>query len=650
MQENRDRAYLQLIHTLLNCPNGHEPQILQDNSELLDRGFLETCESVAAKLAAQGGENGANFLRNLVSHLGQFIDMNDDGDSNNSQGENPQEYAKFILELLQAQQASKGDIKVIYPMLDGRQHLLNARFAETLQQVAQRLLDGENAETISSIVSLLENLSIRISNFPRGNRANNIEIAIAGYQIVSNNREPGKEDWARTQNNLGSSYGKRIRGKKAENIEQEIGFYERALTVYTLEDFPEDWAWTQNNLAAAYTDRINGLRAENLERAIGFCEATLTVYTLEDFPEKWAMIQYNLANAYNKRINGSRAENLERAIGFCEAALTVRTLDDFPEDWAETQNNLAVAYRNRINGSRVENLERAIGFHEATLRVRTLENFPQDWALIQHNLALTYFHRIKGSQDQNLGRAIGFYEAALTVYTLQDFPEQWAMTQNSLANAYSNRNTVYIFKDLEDWVAETQNNLANAYNQIINGSRANNLEQAIGFYEAALTVYTLQDFPKEWADTQHNLAITYSNRINGSRAENLERAIAFFDAALTVRTLKDFPIDNVQTLNNLGLTYLVKLDYINQEKPEDTNQKAATLQSAYDTFKNAILRASKLRELESGDETKQKHDLQWDRLYQGMVQVCLDRKSNQEALLYAEANKARNLAEVIAQK
>ena len=55
MEETRIAAYEQLIHTLLNCPNGDEPQILQDNSELLDRGFLETCESVAAKLAAQGG-------------------------------------------------------------------------------------------------------------------------------------------------------------------------------------------------------------------------------------------------------------------------------------------------------------------------------------------------------------------------------------------------------------------------------------------------------------------------------------------------------------------------------------------------------------------------------------------------------------------
>ncbi len=531
MEENRDRAYLQLIHTLLNCPNGDEPQILQDNSELLDRGFLEACESVAANLAAQGGENGANFLRNLASQLGQFIDMNDDGDSNNSQDENPQEYANFLLELLQAEQDSNSDIKVIYPMLGQRQHLLNSRFAETLQQVAQRLLDGENAETISSIVGVIENLSFHISNFPRGNRANNIAIAITGYQIVLNNREPGSEKYAQTQ----------------------------------------------NNLANAYSDRINGSRAQNLERAIDFYQAALTVYTLEDFPEDWAMTQNNLANAYSDRINGSRAQNLERAIGFFDSALTVLTLEDFPEKWATTQHNLATTYSNRINGDRADNLE----------------------------------------------LAIGFYDAALTVYTLEDFPEQWAATQNNLA-------TAYLYK--------------------INGSRAENLERAIGFFNESLTVYTLENFPEKWALTQHNLATAYSNRINGARAENLELAIAFYEAALTVRTLEAFPLENVETLNNLGWAYLAKLDNINREKPEDTTQKAETLQSAYDTFKNAITGASKLRELESGDETKQKHDLQWDRLYQGMVQVCLDRESNQEALEYAEANKARNLAEVIAQK
>ena len=218
MEENRAQAYLQLIHTLLNCPNGEEPQILQDNSELLDRGFLETCELVASTLAEQGGENGANFLRNLASQLWQLIDMNDNGDNKKSAGENFQEYANFFLELLQAEQESKGDIAVIYPMLDRRQHLLNARFAEILQQVAQKLIAGENSETISSIIGLIENLSNHISEFPSGNRADNIEIAITGYEIVLNNREPGSEKWTQTQNNLATAYNNRVNGSLAENL------------------------------------------------------------------------------------------------------------------------------------------------------------------------------------------------------------------------------------------------------------------------------------------------------------------------------------------------------------------------------------------------------------------------------------------------
>ncbi|MEG5138552.1 CHAT domain-containing protein, partial [Microcoleus sp. A6-C6] len=296
---------------------------------------------------------------------------------------------------------------------------------------------------------------------------------------------------------------------------------------------------------------------------------------------------------------------------------------DFREDWATTLNNLAGAYLYRINGSRAENLERAIEFYEDALTVYTIEDFRERWAGIQNNLAGAYLYRINSSRAENLERAIELYEAALTVRTLEDFPEYWATTQNNLGEAYRNR---------------------------INGSRTENRERAIEFSKAALTVRTFEDLPEKWAETQNNLANAYYSRINGSRAENLERAIEFYDSALTVRTLEDFPIDNVDTLNNLGWTYLDKLACINQEKPADTNQKAATLQSAYDTFKTAIVRASKLRELESGDETKQKHDLQWDKLYKGMVQICLDRKSNQEALEYAEANKARNLAELIAQK
>ncbi|WP_293125979.1 CHAT domain-containing protein [Microcoleus sp. bin38.metabat.b11b12b14.051] len=653
MDETRAQAYLQLIHTVLTCPNGDEAQILQDNSELLDREFMQACESVAGTLTQQGQDNQANLLRNLARQVGQFLGMNDGGDSDNSEGENPQEYANFILELLQAEQDSNSDIKVIYPMLAGRQHLLNDRFAEILQQVAQNLI-AEHPEAIELIVALIGNLSINIYEFPRGNRANNLEIAITGYQIVLNNRQPGSEKYAQTQNRLAVAYSNRIKGLRTDNLELAIGIYEAALTVYTLEDFSEDWAMTQNNLALAYWERISGLRAQNLERAITLYDAALKVFTREDFPKQWATTQNNLALAYSNRINGSRLQNLERAIAFYQAALTVYTLEDFPKKWAMTQNNLGETYRNRINGSRAENLELAIGFFEGALTVRAFEDFPEDWADTKNNLAMTYSNRINGSQANNLERAIVLYEEALTVYTLEDFPEKWAGTQNNLADAYSNKIngsradnlelaiasyhnalTVRTVENFPEKWAMTQNNLANAYLCRINGSQAQNLERAIAFYQAALTVYTLEDFPEKWAGTQNNLAIAYTNRINGLRTDNLELAIASYHNALTISTREAFPQNHAETLSNLGNLYR-------------SNQQ---WQLAYDTYAPAIATVEFLRgEIKSGDETKQKLAEEWNKLYLGMVEVCIELEHYTEAIEYVERSKARNLVELFANR
>ena len=102
MNENRAQAYTNLIQQLLSCPNGEEPQILQDNSELLDAEFLQVCEVIADNLAEEGQENAADFLRNLASQLGQFLGMNDDEDGDNSEPDNQQEYIAFLDKVLQA--------------------------------------------------------------------------------------------------------------------------------------------------------------------------------------------------------------------------------------------------------------------------------------------------------------------------------------------------------------------------------------------------------------------------------------------------------------------------------------------------------------------------------------------------------------------
>ncbi|MGB7893616.1 MAG: tetratricopeptide repeat protein, partial [Microcoleus sp.] len=286
MEETRAQAYLELIETLLNCPNGEENQILNANSELVDAELVQTMVAFAIRLG-DNQKNKANILLDIATKIAILLG-NERVDSEIYEKNSSQEHINFILELLQAEEDSNSDIKVIYPMLAGRQHLLNARFAETLQQVAQNLIADANSERIRSIIGTFENLSIDIYQFTLGSRANNLEIAIAGYQIVLNNREPGSEKFAQTQNNLAAAYSDRIRGEKAENIELAIASYTAALTIYKPEAFPQYWAQTQNNLANAYYSRIRGEKAENIELAIASYTAALTVRTPDAFPQDWA--------------------------------------------------------------------------------------------------------------------------------------------------------------------------------------------------------------------------------------------------------------------------------------------------------------------------------------------------------------------------
>src|SRR4028118_1573535 len=224
---------------------------------------------------------------------------------------------------------------------------------------------------------------------------------------------------------LGNLYQQYPQGDRANNLERAIAFYTAALTVYTRDAFPQDWAATQNNLGVAYLYRIRGDKAENIEMAIGSYTAALSVRTREAFPEKWAMTQNNLATAYSNRIRGEKAENIEMAIAYFTAALTVYTRDAFPEDWAMTQNNLANAYCDRIRGEKADNIELAIAYlyFTAALTVYTRDAFPQDWARTQNNLGIAYSNRIRGDKAENIELAIASFTAALTVYTREAFPE-----------------------------------------------------------------------------------------------------------------------------------------------------------------------------------------------------------------------------------
>jgi CHAT domain-containing protein len=444
---------------------------------------------------------------------------------------------------------------------------------------------------------VLQVLGLAYSNLPSGDRAANLERAIAAYEraLQSLTREKPGANWAHLQNLLAIAYENRIRGERADNLEKAIEAQQAALTIFTPEAFPREWAIAQNGLATAYQARIHGNRADNLDRAIAIYEAALTVLTREA-PSEWALVQHNLGAAYADRINGNRADNLEKTIAAYEAALTVRTREILPREWAETQNNLALAYHGRIRGERGNNLEKSIAGYEAALTVLTPEALPTMWAQVQSNRANAYVDRIPGERADNLEKAIAAYEAAITVLTRQGSPTMVAHLQTNLANAYAARVRGDRSDNLEkaiatseraltvqtreaqphEW-ANTQNNLGIVYLDRIRGDRADNLEKAVAYLNAALTVRTREALPSEWAAVQHNLGLAYSRRILRDRADNMEKAIDAYQSALAVRTSEALPREWAETQNNLGLIYL---DRIRGDRADNLEKAIAYLGAA----------------------------------------------------------------------
>ncbi|MGK7900175.1 MAG: CHAT domain-containing protein [Hormoscilla sp.] len=464
MDEQRIDAYRNLIDALLQCPPEQRIEILQARPDLVDSGLVQVMEQVAAQMAEERDPN-ASWLREFATRLAASPTWED--------------YWNFLMEVLQAVRQNPTP-EAVFPLLQQNLDKLDTNLWRVLQYFGETLQQRE-PETARGIAADIVNFSNLMCQFPLGDRAMNLEIAIGGYEICLTVFPPEEfpQEWATTQNNLGIAYKDRIAGERSENLERAIKCYHEALKVSTSEAFPVQWAGTQNNLGNAYLYRIAGERSENIERAIACYHDALKVYTPSALPVDWAMTQNNLGIAYSYRIAGEGSENLERAIKCYQEALKVYTPPSaLPVDWAMTQNNLGTAYYERIAGERSENLEKAIACYHDALKVRTSEAFPVDWAATQNNLGNAYSDRIAGERSENRERAIFCYHDAQKVYTPSALPVDWAMTQNNLGNAYSDR---------------------------IAGERSENLEKAIKCYHDALTVRTPTAFPLGCLQTGRNL-------------------------------------------------------------------------------------------------------------------------------------------------
>lgn len=560
------------------------------------------------------------------------------------------EQFKFLIKILKVIYKSKGDPKVVYPLLEANLDRVDYRLTYILKSLRLSKLSEAEPEKAISIAMDINYFSTLIQMFPLGNKATNIEIAIAGYKAILKifTKKDFPYYWATTQGSLGIAYIDRIEKDRAGNLENAINFCIQALTIFTKKDFPYDWAKSQVNLSVAYLDKIKGDRADNLENAIEFSKQALTIITKKEFPYEWAAIQNNLSIAHLYKIKGDRADNLENAINFCTQALTVFTRKDFPYKWAMAQINLGNVYIEKIKGDRKENLEKAINAY-----TEALENLinPIDLATVQNNLGIAYLYRIKGDRKKNVEDAIVAFKKALTIRTREKLWLDRAKTLENLGNAYMDRIEGDKSRNIEDAInaytevlhtqenfpidwATTQNNLGTAYMDRIEGDKAENIKNAILAFKKALEIRTKENFPIDWAITQNNLGLTYTKTIRDNKTENLEKAIAAFEKALKVRTLNAHPINHLTTSRNLGNLYF----------------KQDNWQLAIPAYEKAVTAVELIRSWSKDDDRRQEILAESIDIYQNIIQCFINLKQYDKAIEYAERSRSRMVTELMASK
>jgi CHAT domain-containing protein/tetratricopeptide (TPR) repeat protein len=378
-------------------------------------------------------------------------------------------------------------------------------------------------------------LAAAYRRWTEGNRAANLERALDHCRLALEAEADGlpPEVLAGIHNDLGAFFLDRLTGSHEANVESAIGHLTQALALFEeVQELPSPyvaprvgWARAQDNLGRAYAARLRGDLADNAEKAAACFQRALLVWTREEFPFDFAAVTAHIGDALLDSIQGGRADNIEEAIGCYETAWEViksRPRANWPPNWVLIVPKLGSAYAGRLEGSAAGHAGLAVDFLEQAYHDITAPLWsaavPQaqqrlDEAHILLELGIAYAHpalRPDPQYAEFLELAIQRLMKAEAIFSPESSPADWATAIDRLGDVYADR---------------------------VRGDRAANLRQAITYFEEALTVRTEQASPADHASTLHNLGVAYADLAATARdtsgAQDLSRSTAYLAEALT---------------------------------------------------------------------------------------------------------------------
>jgi CHAT domain-containing protein/tetratricopeptide (TPR) repeat protein len=578
MDEQRVQAYLSLIQELLECPSGEEPQILNGHLELVDEGFVQVCELVAAQLQEEGRDNQAGFLQEVAQEVAAFLQHGETGKNQQQALEN------FWLQLVKTERESGGDTAAVHQVMRQNMRLVVPALGDVISELMPGLL-ARNPGQEEEVAVLVEDTCTSIQQFPGGGYAEALEIAIRGYGVVLELGGYPPEKRVPTLTNLGAAHCTQAQMgiDPTVNLASAIAVYNEAVGVGRELGLEKDLSATLTNLGIAQVTQAQmGIDpAANLERAITAYDEAAGILQELGLDEDLSLALTNLGATHYTQANLGihPANNLKGAI---------------------TAYHKAIAIQQKLG------LEKALS--------ATLINVGVTWQ-IQAEMGI--------NPTDNLCRAIDAYYKAITIQRKLELEKDLSATLTNLGLA-----------------RRTQANLGI--------KPKNNLESAITAYDEATRIRKKLGLEKDLSQTLTNLGnarLTQAN-LSISPTANLERAITAYDEAAEIRRRLGLARDLAGTLNNFGFAYQTQ----SRLAGNSFTQTQQALENAYRSFQEALDLVEYLRgEIKADSEGyKRNFNEEWNNVYRGMVEVCLELSRYQDAIEYVDRSKARNLVELIA--
>ncbi|MEO0849384.1 MAG: hypothetical protein AAFY50_23600 [Cyanobacteria bacterium J06648_1] len=161
MNQERLKAYLDVIQGLLSCPAGEEWILLRQHQGLVNAELVEVMEQVAHRLTAQGDTKAGKYLHNWAGKLHHILTENIPVAIDNY--DKTQAYLKFVKALLDCtDDCSEAEI------IEANEDLIDPKLIKMMREIARKMaLEGDrsSAEYLDEMAADLNAVWLHKHNF-----------------------------------------------------------------------------------------------------------------------------------------------------------------------------------------------------------------------------------------------------------------------------------------------------------------------------------------------------------------------------------------------------------------------------------------------------------------------------------------------------